>query len=142
MQETVDYKAYLKLRIPKQDNVMGLSWERYKVARCDYEFHRGTNSKGEICTGMFMGVIRIELSETPTDNLMGWVFDHFKHYNGEITIMDASEATTLEQVYFEDARCVDFTLRYKVGEKPVVVSVLTIAAKQMQIENVYFENEM
>lgn len=142
MQEKVDYKSYLKLKIPRQDNVMGLSWERYKVARCNYDFRRGTNRNGEISTDMSMGVINLELAEVPTDSLMGWVFDHFKKYNGEITILDAGEATTLEQVYFEEARCVDFTLCYKPGEKPVVRTILTIAAEKMQIGNVYFENGM
>lgn len=141
MQDKANYKSYLKLKIPKQDNVMGLSWEQYKVVRCDYKFHRGINRNGEICTDMVMGVIRIELAEVPTDNLMGWVFDHFKKYNGEITLFDAGEATTLEQVFFENARCVDFTLCYKPGKKPVVTTNLTIAAERMQIGNVYFENE-
>lgn len=135
----VEYKAYLKLKIPQKDNIMGLSWERYNVVDCDYEFYKKTNRIGEVSSGVKGGVINLSISDIPTRELMAWVFDHFKKYNGEITIIDTDE-TTLEQIYFENARCVDFKMRYEGLERPHTKTYLKLSVENMQIGDVLFDN--
>ncbi|MDR2915100.1 MAG: hypothetical protein LBV74_09760 [Tannerella sp.] len=135
----VEYKAYLKLKIPQEDNIMGLSWERYRVIDCNYEFYKKTNRAGEVVSGVKGGEINLTLSDLPTDELMAWVFDHFKKYNGEVTIMDTDE-TTLEQVYFENARCIDFRMRYGGLERPHIKTYLKLSVGNMKIGDVLFDN--
>lgn len=135
----VEYNAYLKLKIPKHDNIMGLSWERYRVIDCNYEFYKKTNRAGEVVSGLNGGEISLTISDVPTNELMAWVFDHFKKYNGEITIMDTDE-TTLEQIYFENARCIDFKLRYDGLDRPHTKTHLILSVENMQIGNVLFDN--
>lgn len=135
----VEYKAYLKLKIPQRDNIMGLSWEQYKVVDCDYEFYKKTNKVGEVASGLKGGEINITISDMPTDELMTWVFDHFKKYNGEITIMDTDE-TTLEQIYFENARCVDFKMKYEGVERPHIKTVLKLSVENIKLGDVLFDN--
>ena len=135
----VEYKAYLKLKIPQKDNIMGLSWEHYHVIECDYEFYKKTNRSGEVASGLKGGEINLTVSDPPTDELMAWVFDHFKKYNGEITIMDTDE-TTLEQIYFENARCVDFKMRYEALERPHTKTYMKLSVENMKIGDVLFDN--
>jgi len=135
----VEYKAYLKLKIPQKDNIMGLSWERYNVIDCDYEFYKKTNRAGEVASGVKGGEINLTLSDVPTDELMAWVFDHFKKYNGEVTIMDTDE-TTLEQIYFENARCVNFKMCYGGLDRPHTKTHLKLSVENMKIGDVLFDN--
>ncbi len=135
----VEYKAYLKLKIPQKDNILGLSWEQYKVMDCDYEFYKKTNRVGEVASGVKGGEINLTISDMPTDELMAWVFDHFKKYNGEITIMD-TDGETLEQIYFENARCVDFKMCYEGLERPHTKTYLKLSVGNMTIGDVLFDN--
>jgi len=135
----VEYKAYLKLKIPQRDNIMGLSYERYEVIKCEYEFHQNINHVGEVCSALKGGRIELIISDLPTDELMAWVFDHAKRYNGEITIFDTDEET-IEQVYFEKARCVDFKMYYKVEQKPHIQTKLILIAEKIQLGEACFEN--
>lgn len=135
----VEYKASLKLKIPQHDNIMGLAWECYEVINCHYEFRKKINAEGEVCSSIRGGLIHLELSDLPTDDLMGWVFDHAKRYNGEISLFDTDQET-IEQVYFEDARCVDFKLCYQVAQKPYTLTKLILLAGKLQIGDVHYEN--
>ena len=135
----VEYKSYLKLKIPRKFNFLGLSWEKYRVVECDYEFFKKTNMVGEVSSGIKGGEMNITISDAPTDELMAWVFDHFKKYNGEVTIMDL-DGTTLEKVYFENARCVDFKMRYDGIERPHTKTSLKLLVENMRIGDVVFEN--
>jgi hypothetical protein len=132
-------KAFLKLRIPKKDNIMGLSWETYELLTCNYQFNKGITRNGEICTGLKGGTLTLSIIGKPTVELLGWMFGHVKRYNGEVTVMDTEEET-LEQVYFEEARCTDLTLSYKANGKPHTVTTLELLTERMQIGNAYFEN--
>ncbi len=136
----VEYKAYLKLRIPKRDNPMGLSWENYNVLACDYEFFQDVSKNGEANSRIKGGMIRLSLSDLPTDELMFWVFDHAKYYNGEISIIDV-DGETLEQVYFEEARCVGFNLHYGADTKYSAETRMTLIAQRIQIGEAHFENK-
>ncbi|MDR1222186.1 MAG: hypothetical protein LBL07_04820 [Tannerella sp.] len=131
-------KAFLKLKIPQKDNIMGLSWERYEVVSCDYQFHKDVNRNGEVCSGLKGGLITLSIIGEPSDEILGWMFDHVKRFNGEVTVLDANEET-LEQVYFEEARCMDLTLSYRADGKPHTVTVLKLLVEEMQIGNIYFE---
>lgn len=135
----IEYKAALKLNIPQHDNIMGLSWERYQVVNCEYEFNRKTNQHGEVCSDLYGGIIRLEVADLPTDKLMAWVFDHARKYNGEVTIFDTKEET-IEQVYFENARCIDFKMHYKAGRKPYSITKLVLHVNKIQIGNIHYEN--
>lgn len=135
----LECKTYLKLKIPQKDNIMGLSRESYELTTCDYEFYQGINREGEISTGLQGGLFSLSIVGSPTEELLAWMFDHAKRYNGEVTLLD-TKYETLEQIYFEEARCVDLTLHYKAEEKPNTVTKLKIAAKKIQIGNAHFED--
>jgi hypothetical protein len=132
-------KAILKLKIPQKDNIMGLSWEKYELADCDYQFHKGMNREGEVCTGLKGGLFTVSIVGVPSDELLAWMFDHVKKFNGEVTVMDMSEET-LEQVYFAQARLTDLSLHYRAGNRPNTVTKLKLIVESIQINNAYFEN--
>ncbi len=139
VEKKIDCKIYLKLKIPQTDNVMGLSWEKYELADCDYCFHKGMNRNGEVTTGLKGGLFTASIFGTPSPEILAWMFDHFKRFNGEITVMDTSEET-IEQVYFEGARLTGLALHYKADSDPVTVTKLTMVVESLQIDNAYFEN--
>lgn len=66
----VEYKSYLKLKIPQRNNVMGLSWERYAVASCSYDLWKDADKNGEPNSKAKGGTIRVALSDLPNDALM------------------------------------------------------------------------
>lgn len=135
----VEYKSYLKLKIPKRINILGLSWERYSVISCSYDLWQDTKKDGEPHSKIKGGTIHVTLSNLPNEALMAWVFDHAKFYNGEITIVDLG-GKTLEQVYFEEARCVNFDLHYGLDTQFKAETRLTLNVRRLQIGEAYFEN--
>ncbi|GHT07810.1 hypothetical protein FACS189426_01980 [Bacteroidia bacterium] len=135
----VEYKSFLKLKIPQKDNIMGLSWERYNVLSFEYDLRQDTGKTGEASSKIKGGNIKVTLSDLPNDPLMAWIFDHAKFYNGEISIIDTDEET-LEQVYFEEARCVNFDLHYGIDTQFKAETRLTLNARRIQIGEAYFEN--
>jgi hypothetical protein len=134
-----DCTALLKLKIPEKDNIMGLSWEKYELLSCDYQFYKNMNGDGEVSSDLRGGLFTMSIIGEPSDELLAWMFDHVKKFNGEVTVMDASEET-LEQVYFEEARLVHLHIHYKAEEKPNTVTELKMAVDNMRIGDAYFEN--
>lgn len=133
------FSAYLKLKIPQSQNIMGLSEEKYDVLSCEYQFDKGVNRVGEVNTGIEGGIIKLLITGIPSDALLGWVFDHTKRFNGEVTIIDPKKGTTLEQVYFEEARCHDFSLDYDPELNKGVMMGLKISSCHIRVGNIYFE---
>lgn len=117
---------------------MGLSWERYELVDCDYQLHRGMKRNGEINTGLKGGLFTASIIGGPSDELLAWMFDHTKKFNGEVTVMDSAEET-LEQVYFEQARLTGLILHYRAADKPHTVTKLTMVVESLQIDKVLFE---
>jgi len=136
----IKYKSYLKFRIPQRDNIMGLSLKRYHVLSCNYDLWQETTKAGEPKSKIKGGTIELILSDLPNDELMAWVFDHAKFYNGEITIIDY-DGETLNQIYFEGARCVNFDLHYGLDTQFKPETRLTINVQRLQAGNVEFENK-
>ncbi len=91
-------------------------------------------------TEVLAGNIRVALPVLPTDELMAWVFDSGKKYNGEITIDDAYEESQ-EKIYFEEGRCVGFRMHYEPSEAGRdVILLLAINAQRMVIGNAEYRN--
>ncbi|MCL1941990.1 MAG: hypothetical protein FWF54_00330 [Candidatus Azobacteroides sp.] len=136
----MDGKATLKLRGPSKDNVQNLYFYNYDVIYCEYSFDKGITAQGQVCTDVLAGNIRVTLPMLPGDELMAWVLDAGKKYNGEITINDAYEES-LERIYFEEGRCVGFRMHYEPakGGRDVILS-LTINAQRMIIGEVEYKN--
>ena len=136
----MDGKATLKLRRPGKDNVQNLYFYNYDVIHCEYSFDKGITREGRVRTEVLAGNIRVALPVLPTDELMAWVFDAGKKYNGEITINDAYEES-LEKIYFEQGRCVGFRMHYEPsGTGQNVILLLTINAQRMIIGDVEYVN--
>lgn len=136
----MDGKATLKLRKPSKDNTQNLYFLNYDVIHCEYSFDKGITKEGQVRTEVLAGNIRVALPMLPTDELMAWVFDSSKKYNGEISINDAYEES-LEKIYFEEGRCVGFRMHYEpAGSGQDVVLLLTINAQRMIIGDVEYKN--
>jgi hypothetical protein len=134
-----DCTALLKLKIPEKNNIMGLSWVKYELLSCDYQLHKNINSDGEVSSDLRGGLFTMFMVGEPPDELLAWMFDHVKKYNGEVTIMDTSEET-MEQVYFEDVRLIYLHIHYKAEDKPNTVTELKMGANNMRIGDAYFKN--
>ncbi|MDR3286818.1 MAG: hypothetical protein LBT27_05195 [Prevotellaceae bacterium] len=133
-------KATLKLRKPLKENIQNLYFENYDVYHCEYVFNKGITKGGDIRTEILGGNIRVVLPMFPTNDLLSWAFDSEKKLNGEISIHDAYEES-LEKIYFEDARCVEFHIHYEPGTHiPNVMLSLTINARRMIIGDVEYKN--
>ena len=136
----VKYESYLKFKIPRRDNIMGLSLNRYRVLSCSYDLWQETTKAGEPKSKAKGGTIELTLFDLPNDELMAWIFDHAKFYNGEITIIDY-DGETLSQIYFEEARCVNFDLHYGLDTQFRPETRLTLNVRRLQTGNVDFENK-
>jgi hypothetical protein len=134
-----DCTALLKLKIPEKDNIMGLSWEKYELLSCDYKLYKNIDRDGEVSSDLRGGLFTMLMIGEPSDELLAWMFDHVKKYNGEVSIMDDSEET-LEQIYFEDARPVYLFIHYKADDKLNTVTELKMVVDNMRIGEAYFEN--
>lgn len=136
----MDGKATLKLRKPLKDNVQHLYHEYYDVLYCHYGFDKGITKEGDVRTSAKAGHIRVALPMLPTGELLSWMLDKTKKYNGEVTFHDAHEES-LDKVYFENARCVGFRLHYQpVSTGSSVVVILTINAGRIMVGDVEYVN--
>jgi hypothetical protein len=136
----MDGKATLKLRSPQKDNPQHLYHENYDVVHCEYSLNKDMDNKGRASSAVNGGNIRVALPMLPNDNIMSWVFDTDKKYNGEITINDVF-GESLEKVYFEEARPVKFRLHYEPGDSINIMLLLTINAQRMIIGDAEYVNE-
>lgn len=135
----MDYKATLKLHKPMTENVMGLHFQNYDLIHSEYSFHKKVNRNGEVLSDAASGDIRVALPLIPNDELLAWVFDHGKKYNGEIVIYDTNEEVR-EKVYFEEARCVEFRLHYEPSETHNIILLMTINVQRMSIGTIEYKN--
>lgn len=133
-------KGTLRLRKPKSDNIQNLYFENYDLIHCEYSFHKKISKQGEVRSDVLSGNINVVLPMLPNDELMAWVFDSYKKYNGEISINDAHEEV-LEKIYFEEGRCVEFRFHYEPSDSHQhVFLLLTINAQRMIIGDVEYKN--
>lgn len=135
----MDGIATLKLRHPKQDNPMNLYHENYELIHCEYSLSKSTNEKGQVDDGIMAGHIRVVLPMLPNSNILTWVLDSQKKYNGEVTIHDAHQES-LERIYFEEARPVNFRFHYEPGDTTNVALCLTINAQRLIIGEAEYIN--
>ena len=123
-------KASLKLRCPEKDNLHHLYHENYNVIFCEYALNKPIDRYGEVKGNIVGGNITVALPVLPSDELMTWVFDVSKKYNGEITIHDAF-SESLEKIYFEGGRPVNFRLHYEPSDTNLIVIVLNISVQKL-----------
>lgn len=121
------------------DNIMGLHFQNYDLIYSEYSFHKKVSKEGEVLSDVAGGNIRVALPVFPNDDLLAWVFDHGKKYNGEIVITDANEEV-IEKVYFEQARCVEFRLHYEPSETNNIILLMTINVQKMNLGTIEYEN--
>lgn len=123
-------KAVLKLRSPEKDNIQHLYHENYEVVFCEYVLNKPQDRHGNVNGGIRGGNITLALPLLPSDDLMTWVLDASKKYNGEITIHDAF-SESLDKIYFEGARPVGFRLHYEPSDIHPVMIVLNISVQKL-----------
>jgi len=121
------------------DNIQGLHFQNYDLIHSEYSFHKDINRNGEVLSDVVGGNIRVALPVFPTDELLAWVFDHGKKFNGEIVINDTNEEV-IEKIYFEQARCVEFRLHYEPSENNNIVLLMTINVQKMKVGTIEYEN--
>ncbi|WP_029906682.1 type VI secretion system tube protein TssD [Prevotella sp. 10(H)] len=136
----MDGKATLRLRRPLTNNIQNLYHESYDLLHCEYSLSKQVNKQGKVNGNIRAGNIVVALPILPDDNIMTWVFDVSRKYNGEISINDAYEES-LEKIYFEEARPIGFRLHYEPGDTTNVILLLTINAQHLIIgESEYTNN--
>lgn len=125
-------KATLRLRKPVEDNIQNLHFENYDVAFYEYTFSKAMTSGGEVDGEVLGGKLTVALPILPSNELMQWVLDPARKYNGEITINDA-HAESLDRISFEEARPINFRFHYEPDESTHLMILLTINAKRIII---------
>lgn len=123
-------KAILKLRSPQQNNIQNLYHENYELIYCEYSLKKSLSKNGQVNDGITGGSIIVALPMLPNSNILSWLFDSQKKYNGEITIND-SYSESLDRVYFEQARPINFRLHYEPGETTNVILIMTLNVQRL-----------
>lgn len=137
----MDGKATLSLRSPQKENIQYLYHENYDVLYCNYSLGKNINENGQITSDIRSGNITVALPMLPNENIMGWLFDTQRKYNGEITINNGHDES-LEKIYFEEGRPVNFRFHYEPGDTTNILLVLTINAQRLIIgEAEYINNK-
>lgn len=132
-------KAILKLRNPKSDHMRNFHHHCYELTHCEYALKKETDKLGRVCGGISSGNILMALPVLPDDNLMNWLLDVNKKYNGEITVNDAF-SESLEKIYFEEGRPVNFRFHYEPGSKINVMLLLTIHVRRLIIGDAEYKD--
>lgn len=135
----MDGKATLRLKSPQHDNTQHLYHENYDLLHCDYSLSKNTDKNGRVDDGIQAGNITVVLPMLPNDKILAWLFDTQRKYNGEITINDA-HSESLERIYFEEGRPVNFRFHYEPGEVNNVLLILTINTQRLIIGEAEYVN--
>lgn len=136
----MNVKAVLRLNKPETNNPLNLHFQNYDLMHCEYFFTKDADKKGFVSDNIITGNIVIGLPMLPNDEIMSWVLDATKRYDGEISVNnDSSES--LEKIIFEDARPINFRLHYEPGDSTSVILILTIHARRIIIGESEYQNK-
>ncbi len=125
--------TYLHIQQLQTDTEQHRFREHYELRHVDYELYRETNSQGEITSEVSGGTIRIVLDDFSNNALFRWLSRQDMEENGEIVTMDGE--TVLEKFSFKRARLTGYKLHFDAHVKDSVVSILTIQAKEITVDN-------
>ena len=135
----MDGRATLSLRSPQKDNTQHLYHEYYDVLHCNYSLSKSTSENGQVTSDIRSGNITVALPMLPNEDILKWLFDTQRKYNGEITINNG-EDESLEKIYFEEGRPTSFRFHYEPSETTNVLLILTINAQRLIIGDAEYTN--
>ncbi len=133
-------KSFLLLDTDSTADIVSLIKGGYEILDCNMSFQQGVDERGKPTTRVHSGTINITLSQLPPAPVIEWAMESRKFYDGMIVLVDA-ENKPLEKIYFENAACVGFDMRYTLSDDSYAATKLMLQAERIIVaEDVRFKN--
>jgi len=134
------HKSYLKLGDFNGTDFMSLAKNGYELSDFEFNFSQGTDDVGHATTEVRGGDMRVVIPTLPTTEIIEWMLNSRKYYNGVIVIVNTNEES-IEKIYFENTACVDMDVSYKKQGSTYINTILRLRAEHLVLNNgIDFDN--
>jgi len=135
------HNSYLRLGNASLEGVnpLKLTQEGYELSHCNYSFVKNIDEKGEVQSITIGGVVKVEISSLPTEELIEWSLNPRKYFNGAVVFCDDS-GIPLEKIYFDEAACVSMEISYIKTGRGYMTTKLVLSAKKMTIGQITYDS--
>ena len=121
---------------------LSLGGKEFDILHCDYAFNRDVDAKGRPSSGIYGGIVNIEVESTDdTSILESMVNNVYKAQKGTITFQKRDEDAKMKELNFEDAYIVAYKEELEiVGENPMTIT-FSVSARSLKIGNAEHVND-
>lgn len=113
--------------------------KQFEVLSCVFSFGQNIDDKGRPASDVRKGTISVEIVASEDDSIVGWMIDPYKKGNGSIVFEKIDQASTMKEVKFEDAYCVNYSEHFNATSNDAMVATLSISARKITIGNASHE---
>lgn len=114
-----------------------------EVVNCTFSFNQSIDDKGRPSSKVHGGVIRVTIVADENTSLVSWMLDPYKKDSGKITYKRIDQDSTMKEVSFEDAYCVEYTENFDARGGNMDTSMtltLTISADKITVGGATLNN--
>jgi hypothetical protein len=112
-----------------------------EISEFNFSFQQGSDNRGKATTRVHGGVISLNLSQLPPDNIIEWALSSRKYLDGVIVMLD-SENMPVGKILFENTACVAMELNHTQSDDSYINTRLLIHAEVITVGNgIDFLNE-
>ncbi|MFD2520227.1 type VI secretion system tube protein TssD [Emticicia soli] len=115
-----------------------------EVVACNFSFNQSIDEKGRPSSKVHGGTIRVTIVATDNTALVGWMLDPYKKDSGQIVYNRIDQESTLKEIKFEDAYCVEYTENFDArgGDSNAAFTItLTISANKIVVGGASLDNK-
>ena len=121
-------------------NVDG-SGKPFRVLNFNFTLHQNIDQYGKPASGVHGGTVFVQFESTDDSSIAKWMVNPSKKTGGNITIFKSSDESTLKEIKFEDAYCVQFSESFNTHGSDAMTTSMTISAKKIDIGGIPHDNK-
>lgn len=88
------------------------------------------------------GKITVEFNSTDDYIIAEWMVDPSKRLNGSVVYMNLNERSTLKEIHFSNAYCIDFHERFDgTNNSSRMVTIITISPEKINVGGIELDNK-
>ncbi|NDV69693.1 type VI secretion system tube protein TssD [Dysgonomonas sp. 25] len=135
------HKSFLKIgTVSSAGNIFDLTKNGYELASCNYSFLKNIDNKGQVQSRAAGGIIEINISALPSNELITWALNSRLYLPCEITFCDES-GVSLEKLELEDVACISMDISYARSGSSYISTSLVLSAKTITIGSITYESK-
>jgi len=115
-----------------------------ELVSCNYSFNQSIDDKGRPSSKVQGGIIKVTIVSTDSAALTSWMLDPYKRDKGKITFMRDDQESTLKEISFDEAYCVEYSEHFDARGADTNTSMtlsLTTSANKINANGAQLDNK-